>query len=507
MGGCTLQEAGHFVKSGQLISRLRPFRRARGGGEAAISKKSTTKEPFQLKMLFRRRSRGTNNPDEKGNSRFGGTRASHSTHLTEAVRSSMFMVETSTFMNAVEGEETSGEKSQEHVQRQGVEEEVSSNPVPVLAVPSRLPCRTPPPESHYELKRNQYEELGYLQIEFDSIEHAREEANRREQPILCIEAEVPGSVATGETIFSHPLIVEAAESLFVTVRPTPEEPQDERSRFFSNSACRTRVRVLDEEGVDVISPCEHMSFAEVVGAMVQGLESCKKYVPRYLSLLLEEKSGQLQALSKKRFRDIQGIALFGMYDSTGAEVELAGLDGVLSTRSGALTRQKVVQVTYDSRRLSYCTLVRYALRHAGVNVIYFETNEERVAAQLETRRIEECIQKRQQEQQKNGTSSELTHHTSIKVTERIGNIRANQFPKPALRESILRFVPLTDLQACKANRLIHLNRFNEAMHSLSPRQGLIAMQAIRCHRRAFQDVVDVPIEIAWKELSEAVQNQ
>jgi len=429
---------------------------------------------------------------------------------------------------------------------------------------SGKPHRVPPPESYYEMTKNEHAELGNIQFEFDALEQAQEESMFRVQPILCIEAEVPGDITSGETIFSHPLIVEAAESLFVTVRPRLLEPQDEEEdqddshshaidqsassfaslrsttarstkrkrlgdkRYFTNSSCRTRVRILDDKGIDVLPPTEHMTAVEVVTAMVRGLEAyhllnSNSIIPKYLRLLLEEEAGKLQVLSKTRLREIQGTAVFGVFDAVAAEVELAALDGILSTRSGALVRQKVVQVTYDSRKLSYCALVRHALCRAGATIIYHQSNEERVVAKLEVQQFEESRAMKQKlygnakvccnstddrdNEEKNEEGDEDNDMESIpplpaiKLTEYFGNMRAACNPKPALRGSILRFVPLTDLQATKANRLIHLQKFNEAMHLLSPRQGLIAMQALQAHRsRDFQDVVDVPIGSAWSQL-------
>lgn len=356
------------------------------------------------------------------------------------------------------------------------------------------------PESYFEMTKNENEELGNIQFQFESLKDAQKEALRRQRPILCIEAEVPGDIETGHTIFSHPLIVEAAECLFVTVQPRQLEPQDDEERFFRSSSCRTRVRILDDKGIDVIAPVEHMTIAQVVHALVRGLQSYRSRVPRYLTLLLEEEAGKLQALSKSRFREIQGEAIFGMFDSRLAEVEFAGLDGVLSTRSGALVRQQVVRVTYDSRRLSYGALVRHALRKTGTNVIYFETNDERIAAQLEVQYFHDYRKVQQR------YALEVTEDSTpdIKVTEVYGNIRAIRGAKPALRDSILRFVPLTNLQSTRANRLIHFQKFDEAMHLLSPRQGLIVMQALRAHHsKHFQDVVDVPICSAWNELGMA----
>jgi hypothetical protein len=54
-----------------------------------------------------------------------------------------------------------------------------------------------------------------------------------------------------------------------------------------------------------------------------------------------------------------------------------------------------------------------------------------------------------------------------------------QCSKPALRESHLRFVPLTPFQATRANQLVYQGKFHLAMKLLSPRQGMVLMHALR----------------------------
>ena len=494
-----------------------------GKGKTSSAKDRKQRSPFNGNLFHRLlRRHGNGNSKRKNGKRRGNPnrgkgalRKSNSTQITS--RSSAFLMsepfhECITMEDFLIAEELEAFETRLEESKQELDASSSD-----IAVPSLH--RSPAPESYYRLTKNQHEELGNIHFEFDNLEEARQASVRRERPILCIEAEVPGDVTTGTTIFSHPLIVEAAESLFVTVQPRQLEPQDENEddsggvddsfgysfdrRFFTNSSCRTHVRILDDRGVDVLPLVENMGLAQVVDAMVLGLESYRTHVPKYLQLFLEEESGKRQVLSKTRSREIQRRAVFGMFDHVQAEVAFAGLDGVLSTRSGVFgNRQQAVEVFYDSTRLSFCALVRHSLRAAGVNLVYFESNDERIAAQLEVQRYEGSIGKIQQRY----ADEQDEAKPSIKIMKGYGNMRAIQNPKPALRGSILKFVPMTGLQATQANRFIHLQQFHKAMHLLSPRQGLIAMQAMQAHRsNAFQDVVDVPICTAWNELSPDVR--
>jgi hypothetical protein len=104
-------------------------------------------------------------------------------------------------------------------------------------------------------------------------------------------------------------------------------------------------------------------------------------------------------------------------------------------------------------------------------IIYYRTNDERIAALTEIQHVRESL------------------------TEFLDTLQLDNDPKRALRQSlVLRFVPLTELQATRANRLAHLGPFNEAMHLLSPRRGSLFMQALKITAQiSLRVVVDVPI--------------
>ena len=70
--------------------------------------------------------------------------------------------------------------------------------------------------------------------------------------------------------------------------------------------------------------------------------------------------------------------------------------------------------------------------------------------------------------------------------------------KAALRKTEMRYIPLTELQATRANRLIHNGCFNEATHLLSPRQGKILMKAYTNVSKRTIETVNMPIHEAWK---------
>jgi hypothetical protein len=339
---------------------------------------------------------------------------------------------------------------------------------------------TLPVPTSYLFNKNLHDELGPIEYQYRTLEDAKIEAKRTNKPILCVEIEVPGDVDAGTDILSHPLIVEAAESLFVTVRQKARRTTRQSHLEPSRS---TKVSVMDDSGVDVMEVWgEYLSLAGVSSAMVRGLEASSKNIPAYLQLLREEESGCYRQSPSGTIQRVDRHAVFGMQDSNIGEVEFGGLDGVLSTRRGHIGHQKVVQIKYDSIRLSYSNLVRYALRRDMASIIYYQSNDERIAARVEIERMD---------------NNESQIDAFVDKT-----IQPDHDPKHALRQTMLRHVPLTDLQATRANRLVHLGVFNEAMHLLSPRQGRIMMQAMQGGLPRRMDFVDVPFVRAWRSLLE-----
>jgi hypothetical protein len=333
-------------------------------------------------------------------------------------------------------------------------------------------------EASYQISKHEFEELGCMQFHFVSFHDATNYCRTTRRPVLLVQAEIPGDTEAGNEIFSHPLIVEAADSLFTTVFNKGENYSCSASRSASGKSRRTRVGFFDELGNEIVPSlsADLLTRAGMAEAMIATLEACEQPVPKYLKILYDEERGRINTGPVGLPVSCYYRAVFGMNDSTLGEVEFAGLDGVISTRAGFLACQKIVQVIYDPVRLSFGAVINYALKRKVGDIIYYQTNDERMVAMMQIQRLKE----------------------NSKLTEFLGTIQLDYDPKRALRKSPLRYVPLTDLQATRANRLVHLDRFDEAMHLLSPRQGLIFMQARKTTaQKFFKDVIDVPILPAW----------
>ena len=371
----------------------------------------------------------------------------------------------------------------------------SSSPLPLpRATASKVPAPCP-----YQLKKNQYfDELGYMHFDCGTLGEAQPLAIASGKPMLAIEVRIPGDTDVGRDIFCHPLIVEACQSLFVPVVRIIEDKQDESPRQYnirsgptfvqrapSGKPCRTKVAFLDPHSGEFLATPLYGDMLTPVG-MVSSMahvlanwSSCFG-VPKYLSLLCEEEMGKIDGVNKQRPRPKDYVAFFALEDSAKGEVEFAGLDGVFATRVVFISGRRAVEVSYDSCKMAHCSLIRHALNRDMVIIAYYKTNDEKRAAEVEIARA---------------------NVVSVGLEKFEGGIQSDNDPKRALRKTPLRFVPMTDIQATRANRLVHLGRFDEAVHLLSPQQGAILMQAMRLSG-SFHEVVDVPIGVAWTSVSE-----
>lgn len=354
---------------------------------------------------------------------------------------------------------------------------VSRPDSPPLVAPTEV-FEAPPKNDCYQIKKNKRPELGYLKIDHARLEDAVTQASGEDKPIIFIQTATPGDADAGRECFSHPLIVEAIGSLFVPVhRVGIAESRCARGR----RCCRVVIDFLDPEGNELEVPriCSQLlNPASLVQGLVGALAASRKPIPKYLALLKEEESGRV---GKCGVRKADSRLVLGVSDVATAEVALAEVDGVLATQAGSVGAQRVVEVCYDFGRVSFGVLLQHALERNVPDAIFYTTNDERVAAQMEVgRSTKRCA---------------LFHFD--------GEIQPIFDPKAALRKTPLRFVPLTALQATRANLLVDEGRFNEAVHLLSPNQGRILMLAMQSSaQKSLHEVVDVAILPAWISVCE-----
>lgn len=284
----------------------------------------------------------------------------------------------------------------------------------------------------------QPEEHGHVRWRTD-YDAARQEAAKRGLPLLVLFNEVPGcSTVRGyaNTVLTHPLVVEAAETLFVPVLVRNNVGGREREvleRWREPTWNNPVMRVVDaDERMLVPRLAGDYSVRGTVTTMVEALKQAERPVPAWLALLREGLDGDAHAQT----------ATLSMYCFWSGEVGLADAPGVLATRPGFLDGREVVEVTYDSRRASYQQVLEHAFKSKAASAVAATTDrQERVATQVAGG---------------NAWRADGRFRYSAKDD------------KYQLSRSPLRLVPMTALQAARVNAVVGRGGHPGAL--LSPRQ-------------------------------------
>ncbi|MCA9669483.1 MAG: hypothetical protein KC503_28000 [Myxococcales bacterium] len=255
------------------------------------------------------------------------------------------------------------------------------------------------------------------------------------KPVLVLFDEVPGCSTVrgfGRTVLSHPLIVEAAETLFVPLLVYNNKGGVDRrvlNAFGEPTWNNPVVRIIDHQrralATRYASTYTVRSFAR---AMVQGLRKAGRKVPGYLAALASPRRAER--------------ATFAMHCFWTGEVRLGAIPGVLETRPGFLDGREVVEVRFDPRKLSYGELVKRARALGVASRVYAHD-----AAQL--------------------AAGRAVAGSAVSLTARRMRVSPKD-DKYQLIHSRWRAVPLTAEQATRLNAALPVGRLPQGL--LSPRQ-------------------------------------
>ena len=316
--------------------------------------------------------------------------------------------------------------------------------------------------------KTQPKELGSVKWirDFDEGLKKSEQMNK---PVFLLFQEVPGCATCrnyGKNVLSHPLIAEAIETLFVPVAIFNNKggADAEVLKFYDEPSWNNPVvRIVNSKKLDVVNRIGgNYSKLAVVDAMQKALNKYKLPVPMYLKLLQEELSANIQGTEK---------ATFSMYCFWTGEKQLGKLDGVVETQPGFMNGREVVEVEYDPNKISFESLLQKANK-TGCASHVFASDED----QLET--SEQLI----------GSSS-----SSLKTSFRI-----DREPKYFLSKSIYQFIPMTQLQAARANSMVGSGQLPNKV--LSPRQIALAKVIQSTKGANLKPAINVDIQEAWKQV-------
>lgn len=283
-------------------------------------------------------------------------------------------------------------------------------------------------------------ELGRVQWGRD-LKAAQAQSRATGRPILLLFQEVPGCSGCrqyGAEVLSNPLIVEAAEDLFIPVVVFNSQGGADREilQAFKEPAFNFQVvRYLDAAGRDLIPREEGVwSVGDTAQRMAAALRSAQRPLPRYVEALARE--GDTRA---------QLTGAFAMGCFWDGEAALGGIPGVVATEAAFIDGHEAVRVTFDPREVGWAQLVKAADAFDCAQRVYAPN----AALARETRSAHPVAVFNAQSYRKAPESDQ----------------------KHALRSRNLRAAELTPTQATKVNAGMAKGEIATARGWLSPRQA------------------------------------
>jgi hypothetical protein len=248
----------------------------------------------------------------------------------------------------------------------------------------------------------------------------------------------------GGSVLSHPLVVDAAETLFIPVCVYNNvEGRDKKTLdSFGEPAWNNPVVRIVSADRSLLAPRVNGDYTlqGLVQAMMTALDRRGDKAPPYLQLLAEELAQPREKLEK---------ATFAMHCFWQGELDLGAIPGVVGTLPGFVRNEEVVDVWFDPLRVGYGALLKTALGLDCASTVYARSD-----AQLQIAR-------------------KAVGDKAVRSDEKT---RPDKEPKYYLYRSDLRHLPMTELQAIRVNRALHRN--GDPLLFLSPGQQRL-LTAIR----------------------------
>jgi peptide methionine sulfoxide reductase MsrA len=274
-------------------------------------------------------------------------------------------------------------------------------------------------------------ELGKVKWIRDYDEAIRQSIEK-DLPIFILFQEVPGCsncTKFGNTVLSHPLIVEAIESCFVPLCIYNNKGGKDKlilEKFNEPSWNNPVIRIINDKGSDIVKrQADFRSPSETVSTIIKALESSAKSVDQYLHLLHQEMFASESNQSEEVY--------LSMYCFWTGEVEIADIPGVLGTEAGFMYGKEVVKVTYNKQNISLDEISEKAKSKGCADDVY----------------------------------GNLQKNSKVHVKP-MSTYRKDREDKYHLRKSKYKAIPMTELQKTKINRAIAKGK--DPSIYLSPRQ-------------------------------------
>jgi len=328
------------------------------------------------------------------------------------------------------------------------------------------------PNKKQTQKTNQPDELGTVDW-IRNFENGLALSKKENKPVFLLFQEVPGCATCrnyGHNVLSHPLIAEAIETLFVPVAIYNNKGGADAKvlkHYGEPSWNNPVVRIVDSNKKDVVKRIGgNYSKLGVVAAMTEALEKNNLPVPMYLKLLHEELTAENSGTE---------TATFSMYCFWTGEKKLGQLDGVVETQPGFMKNREVVEVEYDPNKISFETLLKQANKLGCASHVFVEDEDQ---LDITVKMV--------------GKSS---------GSEK-GDFRMDSEPKFYLSKTVYQYVPMTQLQATRANSLVGNGALPNEV--LSPRQ-IALVKSIQSNKKAkYKSAINVDIQAAWEAVEKMI---
>ncbi len=302
-------------------------------------------------------------------------------------------------------------------------------------------------------------ELGRVNWSRD-LEQAKVLSKKNSKDILILFQEIPGCSTCknyGKNVLSHPLVVEAIEDLFipVVIHNNKQGKDKEILDFFGEPSWNNPViRIVDFELKDVTERlnANYTSYG-IVSKINYALQKRNKKIPQYLKLLEEEFFAQVSGTE---------TAYIGMYCFWSGEKCYSEAQGVVETHAGFMNGSEVVEVKYNPKKTNVDALIQHGKGMNCADRLFSDKNS--------------------------FVKSTISNHNRV-------DFKLDRESKYYIYNSKYKFVPMTELQACKVNFAIANRKLAEEF--LSPRQIERYKRILKLDDSKLNSVIGKNIEQSW----------
>jgi len=283
----------------------------------------------------------------------------------------------------------------------------------------------------FSYTKNNPIELGKVHWLRD-YQQAIEQSKKSNLPIFILFQEVPGCsncTTYGNTVLSHPMIVECIESCFVPLciyNNLKGEDLRVLNKYSEPTWNNPVVRIVDSKGDDLIPrQPDFRNTSLLLSTMRDGIIRSGHQVPGYFDILREE----VAANESMQLDEVY----FSMYCFWSGEKEISAIPGVIQTEAGYMHGKEVVKVSYRKDQVSLDDLFTRSNKVGCADEIYGAVNKE----------------------------------TNLQIKPK-GKYSKDKEDKYYLYQSEYKAIPMSPLQKTKVNHLLAHNKKVEDI--LSPRQ-------------------------------------